>query len=513
MRTSGVLMPISSLPSPYGIGTMGKQARKFVDFLVRGGQKYWQILPICPTSYGDSPYQSFSSFAGNPYFIDLEYLCKDKLLTKKECESFKWGSSPKYVDYGIMYESRYALLRKAYVRFMKKKPQDFDEFCEKEKQWLDDYALFMALKDANDGQAWSKWDKDLRLRKKEAMEAAKEQYAEEIRFYKMLQYLFYKQWNELKAYANEEGIEIIGDIPIYVAGDSADVWANPDQFYLDENLEPIEVAGCPPDAFSDDGQLWGNPLFRWDVMKKDGYTWWTRRIKAMSELYDIIRIDHFRGFDSYYAIPAKDDTAKNGQWKEGPGMDLFTELEKKLGKLPIIVEDLGFLTPSVHKLLKDSGFPGMKVIQFAFDSREESDYLPHTYTNHCVVYTGTHDNDTVMGWMKTAPKASVKYAKEYLNLTKEEGYNWGMMRAAWSSVADMAIVPMQDILGLGSEARINTPSTLGENWKWRATPEQIDTKIAKKLHHYMQMYGRVNKELRVEKEAEAKKAAEASTEK
>ena len=412
-----------------------------------------------------------------------------------------------------MYESRNALLRKAYVRFMKKKPQDFDEFCEKEKQWLDDYALFMALKDANDGQAWSKWDKDLRLRKKEAMESAKEQYAEEIRFYKMLQYLFYKQWNELKAYANEEGIEIIGDVPIYVAGDSADVWANPDQFYLDENLEPIEVAGCPPDAFSDDGQLWGNPLFRWDVMKKDGYTWWTRRIKAMSELYDIIRIDHFRGFDSYYAIPAKDDTAKNGQWKEGPGMDLFTELEKKLGKLPIIVEDLGFLTPSVHKLLKDSGFPGMKVIQFAFDSREESDYLPHTYTNHCVVYTGTHDNDTVMGWMKTAPKASVKYAKEYLNLTKEEGYNWGMMRAAWSSVADMAIVPMQDILGLGSEARINTPSTLGENWKWRATPEQIDTKIAKKLHHYMQMYGRVNKELRVEKEAEAKKAAEASTEK
>ena len=412
-----------------------------------------------------------------------------------------------------MYESRYALLRKAYVRFMKKKPQDFDEFCEKEKQWLDDYALFMALKDANDGQAWSKWDKDLRLRKKEAMESAKEQYAEEIRFYKMLQYLFYKQWNELKSYANEEGIEIIGDVPIYVAGDSADVWANPDQFYLDENLEPIEVAGCPPDAFSDDGQLWGNPLFRWDVMKKDGYTWWTRRIKAMSELYDIIRIDHFRGFDSYYAIPAKDDTAKNGQWKEGPGMDLFTELEKKLGKLPIIVEDLGFLTPSVHKLLKDSGFPGMKVIQFAFDSREESDYLPHTYTNHCVVYTGTHDNDTVMGWMKTAPKASVKYAKEYLNLTKEEGYNWGMMRAAWSSVADMAIVPMQDILGLGSEARINTPSTLGENWKWRATPEQIDTKIAKKLHHYMQMYGRVNKELRVEKEAEAKKAAEASTEK
>lgn len=499
MRTSGVLMPISSIPSPYGIGTMGKQARKFVDFLVKGGQKYWQILPICPTSYGDSPYQSFSSFAGNPYFIDLEYLCKDKLLTKKECESFQWGSNPKYVDYGIMYESRYALLRKVYARFTKKEPQDFEKFCENEKQWLDDYALFMALKDANGGQAWSNWDKSLRLREKKAMEEATEKYSEEIRFYKMLQYLFYQQWNALKAYANEAGIEIIGDVPIYVAGDSADVWANPEQFYLDENLEPIEVAGCPPDAFSDDGQLWGNPLFRWDVMKKDGYIWWTRRIKAMSELYDIIRIDHFRGFDSFYAIPAKDDTAKNGQWKQGPGMDLFCELEKKLGKLPIIVEDLGFLTPSVHKLLKDSGFPGMKVIQFAFDSREESDYLPHTYTNHCVVYTGTHDNDTVMGWMKTAPKASVKYAKEYLNLTKEEGYNWGMMRAAWSSVADMAIVPMQDILGLGSEARINTPSTLGNNWKWRATPEQIDAKVAKKLYHYMQMYGRVNKDIKTKK--------------
>ena len=500
MRTSGVLMPISSIPSPYGIGTMGKQARKFVDFLVKGGQKYWQILPICPTSYGDSPYQSFSSFAGNPYFIDLEYLCKDKLLTKKECESFQWGSNPKYVDYGIMYESRYALLRKVYARFTKKEPQDFEKFCENEKQWLDDYALFMALKDANGGQAWSNWDKSLRLREKKAMEEATEKYSEEIRFYKMLQYLFYQQWNALKAYANEAGIEIIGDVPIYVAGDSADVWANPDQFYLDENLEPIEVAGCPPDAFSDDGQLWGNPLFRWDVMKKDGYTWWTRRIKAMSELYDIIRIDHFRGFDSFYAIPAKDDTAKNGQWKQGPGMDLFCELEKKLGKLPIIVEDLGFLTPSVHKLLKDSGFPGMKVIQFAFDSREESDYLPHTYTNHCVVYTGTHDNDTVMGWMKTAPKASVKYAKKYLNLTKEEGYNWGMMRAAWSSVADMAIVPMQDILGLGSEARINTPSTLGNNWKWRATPEQIDAKVAKKLYHYMQMYGRVDKDIKTKKD-------------
>ncbi len=502
MRTSGVLMPISSLPSPYGIGTMGKQAKKFVDFLEKAGQKYWQILPICPTSYGDSPYQSFSSFAGNPYFIDLEYLCKDKLLTKKECESFDWGGSEKYIDYGIMYISRYKLLKKAYARFVKNIPDDYAQFCKTEAEWLDEYALFMALKDANDGVAWFEWDEDLKTRKPEAIEAAQKEYADDIEFYKMLQYLFFKQWRQLKAYANSKNIEIIGDVPIYVAGDSADVWANPKQFYLDEDLNPIEVAGCPPDAFSADGQLWGNPLFRWDVMKKDGYTWWTKRISAMADLYDIIRIDHFRGFDSYYAIPAEDDTAKNGEWKEGPGMDLFKVLEKKLGKLPIIVEDLGFLTPSVIKLLKDSGFPGMKVVQFAFDSREDSDYLPHNYPKNCVVYTGTHDNDTVMGWMKTAPKSAVKFAKEYLNLTKEEGYNWGMMRAAWSSVADMAIVPMQDILGLGSEARINTPSTIGENWKWRATADQIDNSIAKKLRKCMKMYARLN-EPEVEEETGA----------
>lgn len=504
MRTSGVLMPISSLPSPYGIGTMGKAARKFVDFLDKSGQTYWQILPICPTSYGDSPYQSFSSFAGNPYFIDLEYLCKEGLLKKKECESFDWGGSIKHVDYGTMYSSRYALLKKAYTRFMKQVPQDYDEFCKKESEWLEDYALFMALKDANDGKAWSEWKKELKFRQEEAITQAKTQYAEDIEFYRMLQYLFFEQWKSLKAYANEKGIEIIGDVPIYVAGDSADVWANPSQFYLDKELNPIEVAGCPPDAFSEDGQFWGNPLFRWDEMKKDQYTWWTKRIAAMAKLYDIVRIDHFRGFDSYYAIPAKDDTARNGKWKEGPGMDLFDALEKKLGKLPIIVEDLGFLTPSVHKLLKDSGFPGMKVIQFAFDAREDSDYLPHNYPEHCVVYTGTHDNDTCMGWMKTAPKAAIKYAKEYLNLTKEEGYNWGLMRGAWSSVAELAIVPMQDLIGLGSEARLNTPSTIGDNWKWRATEEQIDNKLAKRLLKYMVMYGRERKKELPEEKAPVK---------
>lgn len=491
MRSSGVLMHISSLPSPYGIGTMGKEARKFADFLEKAGQKYWQILPICPTSYGDSPYQSFSSFAGNPYLIDLEYLCKEKLLTKKECESFPWGKDPLHVDYGIMYESRYKLLKLAYQRFCAHEPADFAVFCAQEAEWLSDYALFMALKDASGGASWFAWDKDLKTRKPEALEAARKAYAEDIRFYQMLQYLFFDQWWKLKAYVNAKGIEIIGDVPIYVAGDSADVWANPKQFYLDEDLNPIDVAGCPPDAFSEDGQLWGNPLFRWDVMKADGYSWWTRRIAAMSKLYDVVRIDHFRGFDSYYAIPAEDKNAKGGEWRKGPGMDLFRVLEQKLGKLNIIVEDLGFLTPSVLKLVADSGFPGMKVIQFAFDSREGSNYLPHTYTEHCVVYTGTHDNDTLLGWMKTAPKQSVKFAKEYLNLTKEEGYHWGMMRGAWSSVGEVAIVPMQDILGLGSEARMNTPSTLGGNWQWRAAQGQMTGKLAKRVYGYMQMYGRL----------------------
>ena len=503
MRTSGVLMHISSLPSPYGIGTMGKEARKFVDFLEKSGQKYWQILPICPTSYGDSPYQSFSSFAGNPYFIDLETLCKEKLITKKECESFPWGTDPRYVDYGVMYDSRYKLLHKAFERFMKNEPSDFQSFCDKEADWLDDYSLFMALKDAHDGVAWFEWEKELKVRDAEALKKAKADHADDVTFYKMLQYLFFKQWWALKDYANEKGIEIIGDVPIYVAGDSADVWANPGQFYLDENLDPIDVAGCPPDAFSEDGQLWGNPLFRWDVMKKDEYAWWTKRIQAMSKLYDVVRIDHFRGFDSYYAIPAKDDTARNGEWRKGPGMDLFKTLEKKLGKLNIIVEDLGFLTPSVLKLVKDSGFPGMKVIQFAFDSREGGNYLPHTYPNECVVYTGTHDNDTILGWFKTAPKESVKFAKEYLNLTKEEGYNWGMMRGAWSSVADMAIVPMQDIIGVGSEARMNIPSTLGGNWQWRATADQINHKLAKRLYKYMEMYGRLRKDEETDEEAES----------
>ena len=494
MRSSGILMHISSLPSPYGIGTMGKEARNFIDFLERSAQTYWQVLPVGPTSYGDSPYQSFSAFAGNPYFIDLDYLVKEKLLKKKECESYDWGSREEEVDFGLLYQNRYSLFQKVYARFVKQIPKDYEKFCEEQADWLEDYALFMALKNENDGVEWTKWKHALRFRKPEAMEAAREELSDTINFFKMLQYVFYKQWFDMKAYANEKGIRIIGDTPIYVAGDSADVWANPKYFYLDRKRLPIDVAGCPPDAFSDDGQLWGNPLFRWDVMKKDGYSWWTRRVQHMTKLFDVVRIDHFRGFDSYYAIPYGDKTARNGEWREGPGLDLFTTMEKKLGKLNIIVEDLGYLTDSVRQLVADSGFPGMKLLQFAFDSREDSDYLPHNYLPHSVVYTGTHDNDTILGWMKTAPKDSVKFAKKYLRLTKKEGYHWGMMKAAWGSVGDLAVVTMQDVLGLGSEARMNIPSTLGCNWKWRMKEDAINDKLADKIRRNMQLYGRMPKD-------------------
>lgn len=509
MRSSGILMHISSLPSSYGIGTMGKEAREFVDFLVESAQSYWQVLPICPTSYGDSPYQSFSSFAGNPYFIDLDTLCREGLLEEKECESYAWGTNELEVDYGTLYESRYPLLHKAYNRFQKNIPADYTKFCKEQEDWLGDYALFMALKDAHNGVAWSQWEEELKVRQPEAMKKAEAELAKEVDFWKMIQYLFYKQWNALKSYANEKGIKIIGDVPIYVAMDSADVWANPTQFYLDKNLDPIDVAGCPPDAFSEDGQLWGNPLFRWDAMKKDDFTWWTRRMEKMTKLFDVVRIDHFRGFDSYYAIPFGDKTARNGEWREGPGIELFRTMEKKLGKMNVIAEDLGFLTDSVRQMLKDSGYPGMKLIQFAFDTREDGDYLPHNYTRNCVVYAGTHDNDTIIGWMNTAPKNCVAYAKEYLKLDMAEGYHWGVMRGVWSSVGDMAVVTMQDILGIGSEGRMNIPSTLGCNWKWRMKEGCLDDKLAAKIRNYVEVYGRAPKkpeaEKTEEKEIEVKK--------
>lgn len=502
MRSAGILMPITSLPSPYGVGTMGEAAREFVCFLQRAGQTYWQILPVCPTSYGDSPYQSFSSYAGNPYMIDLDDLCKEGLLEKKDYTEISWGSSISKVDYGLLYERRFQVLQKAVAALTGEKLTRFQEFRKKNKEWLSDYALFMAIKDEEGGKSWLEWPEILRRRDNKALTVTRDKLEKEIHFWECIQFLFFEQWKKLKKYANDRGVRIIGDIPIYVSSDSADVWAHPEQFQLDDELFPTGVAGCPPDGFSADGQLWGNPLFNWDYMAQDGYRWWVDRIAYQMKIYDVLRIDHFRGFDAYYAIPYGDTTARNGKWCDGPGYDFFRELKKKLGDLDIIAEDLGFLTDSVRQLLKDTGFPGMKVLEFAFDSRDTgSGYLPHTYEKNCVVYAGTHDNETINGWMEMAPKEDVAYAVRYLRMSAAEGYHWGMMRGAWGSVADTAIMQMQDLLGLGHEARMNTPSTLSsDNWSWRCLPGSYNDTLADILHEEMRIYGRLPKTVDSESE-------------
>ena len=489
-------MHLTSLPSPYGIGTMGRDACEFVDFLVRAGQKYWQILPICPTSYGDSPYQSFSTFAANPYLIDLDTLAEEGYLKKEEYETIDWESDPTHVNYGAMYRKRFPVLRKAVARFLTSPTEEYQEFLnKKENAWLPDYALFMALKDAHGGAAWTDWERELKMRDPAAIEAAEKTYASEIDVWKVLQFFCARQWTRLKKYANDRGIAIIGDLPIYVSADSVDVWANPSQFQLDENLLPTEVAGCPPDGFSADGQLWGNPLFDWDLMKKDGYSWWIRRIQHVTRIYDVVRIDHFRGFQGYYAIPYGDTTAKNGRWRKGPGMDLFRTIEEKCGRQPIIAEDLGFLTQDVRDMLKESGYPGMRVLEFAFDSRDDNDassYRPGGYIPHCIAYTGTHDNEPVNGWVNSISREDFELACDYLNLTPEEGYNWGMMRGIWSSVADLTVVQAQDVLGLGHESRMNTPSTTGGNWQWRAERGAFSDELADKIYNKMKLYGRAS---------------------
>lgn len=496
MRRAGILMPVTALPSPWGVGTLGAAARAFVDFLADAGQSIWQLLPIGPTSYGDSPYQSFSSFAGNPYLIDLDDLRDEGLLEAHEYEGAAWGSDPARVDYGALYARRYPVLHHAVARLVATRPEDFAAFCDREQAWLDDYALFMAIKDAHGGAPLSAWEEPLRLREPAALEAARAELADEVQFWKGVQCLFFAQWERLHAYAALRGVELMGDLPIYVAEDSVDLWAHPEQFQLDEHLRPREVAGCPPDGFSDTGQLWGNPLFAWDRMAQDGYAWWIARISYQLDLYDILRIDHFRGFDSYYAIPAGSTTAAGGRWLPGPGRAFFDAVEAQLGPCPIVAEDLGFLTPSVHRLLADTGFPGMKVLQFAFDSRDGggSAYLPHNYTPHCVAYVGTHDNDTALGWLETADADDVALACEYLHPDAAEGEGWSMMRAIWGSVAECAIVTMQDVLGLGSGARINTPSTVGGNWCWRALPGSMTDELAARLHRYMELFGRLLEE-------------------
>ena len=489
-RHSGILMHISSLPSPYGIGTLGREAYAFADFLRAAGQKYWQLLPLGPTSYGDSPYQSFSTFAGNPYLIDLDLLAEDGLLSPSDMEAEDWGGESRYVDYGRIYAARFGLLRKAFQAGYPRDRAAVEAFC-RENKWLDNYALYMALKARFGMKSWLDWpDEDLRLRRAEALERAREELAEDIAFYAYLQYLFFRQWDALREYIHSLGIRIIGDLPIYVAMDSADVWAEPEFFQLGEGNVPTEVSGVPPDYFSADGQLWGNPLYDYDRMKADGYGWWIRRVEGAGRLFDIIRIDHFRGLESYWAVPYGADTAKSGRWRKGPGMDLVGTLTSWFPGLSFIAEDLGFLTPEVRRLLEDSGLPGMKVLEFAFDAREPSNYLPHTYNRHCVCYVGTHDNETVEQWRWQADRADVTFARKYLGLNDAEGFHWGMIRGGMSSVADTFLVQMQDCLGLGAEGRMNTPGTGWGNWRWRLLPGEASPALAKKLRCYTKMYGR-----------------------
>ena len=490
MRESGILMHISSLPGPYGVGTMGKTAYKFIDFLKEAGQSLWQILPLNPTGYGDSPYQSCSTYAGNPYLIDLDLLVEEGLLTKEDLKDIDWGDNETRVDFGKLYNNRLAVLRKAHARF--EPTEEFDTFLAQNSVWLSDYALFMALKNANGGKTWNQWEKDLKFRDPDAIWQARQKYKEDVRFYRFVQYLFYKQWTALRAYAHANGVKIIGDGPIYVPLDSADVWSNPEMFQLDEQLQPVSVAGCPPDAFSEDGQLWGNPLYRWEEMKKDGYAWWIRRLSAAGSLYDIVRMDHFRGLESYWSVPAGDTTAKNGKWVKGPDMDFVRAIAEQLPDIQMIAEDLGFLTQEVLELRDASGYPGMKVLGFAFDSREPSDYLPYNYIPNTVCYTGTHDNMTTRQWFDTASKEAVTYAKEFMCVAEGENEVWAMIRTAMASVSDTVIIPMQDYLDLGAEARMNFPGTCdGTNWTWRAKNDFIGKTLAEKIFRMTKLYGRL----------------------
>ena len=489
-RKSGILMHITSLSSPYGIGTFGKEAYDFVDFLVSSSQKYWQVLPMGPTEAGDSPYQSLSSFAGNPYFIDLDFLNKEGILKKSSYDNLDFGSDPEKIDYGKIFINKMKVLRTAYENTGDKYNEDMKVFKENNKIWLEDYAMYMALKSEFALKPWKEWDRSIKLREKSAVEYYRVKLNDEINYWIFIQYVFLKQWTALKNYANERGIKIIGDIPMYAAEDSADTWANSEVFMLDGNKNPLLVSGCPPDAFSSTGQLWGNPVYNWGYLENTGYKWWIDRMRKNVELYDVVRIDHFRGFESFWEVPCGNDTAVDGKWVQGPGMKFFHELKSKLGNVDIIAEDLGYLTEDVKKFRAESGYPGMKVLEFAFNFNEDSDYLPHNHIKNCVVYIGTHDNEPIMGWLQNVKKDDADFAKKYLRLSHEEGYNWGFIRGVMASVAKLAIVQMQDYIGLGNESRMNTPATIGGNWCWRIKKDCLTGKLAHKIRDIVKLYRR-----------------------
>lgn len=488
-RGAGILMPVSSLPSKYGIGTLGKAAYDFVDDLVRAGQKYWQVLPIGPTSFGDSPYQSFSTYAGNPYFIDLDLLIEEGLLQRQEVEMIRWYEKEDQVSYELLWEYRYSVLKAAFERSDHEKTKEYRDFMEREKDWISSYSLYMACKEHFGNREWLSWKKDIRDRKMEALISYQVMLEKEIRFWEFVQYKFWQQWDRLHTYANEKGIQIIGDIPIYVALDSADVWVHPEQFLLEENHEPTVVAGCPPDAFSDEGQKWGNPIYDWERMEREDFAWWKKRIRAAARCYDVIRIDHFIGIVRYYKIPVN-ESAKKGSFAWGPGLKLLKALDESIGEAKIIAEDLGVLVPEVGEVLQKSGYPGMKVLEFAFDGKRENPYLPHNYPKNCVVYGGTHDNDTLEGYYDMLSKENRAYAMAYCQVKRKKKLTDAIIRIGYASVANTVIFQMQDILKKNNNARMNYPSTIGTNWRWRMKSQEFTTKKQKRLAKLANIYGR-----------------------
>ena len=499
-RTSGVLLSVTSLPSKYGIGCFDQAAYDFVDWLEKAGQKYWQILPLGATSHAgafDSPYQAYSAFAGSPYFISLDALVEEGVLTVAECEAVDFGSDPQRVDYQALYENRLNLLHKAYERSQIHLNRDYQQFCKENFWWLDDYALFMAVKAFFGGAGWNQWPNDIRMHYGFALDYYREKLYFDVEFQKYLQFKFYEQWSALKKYANDKDIQIVGDLPIYVSPDGSDIWAQPEMFQLDGENMPTQIAGCPPDSFSADGQVWGNPLYRWDYHKATGYHWWVTRMWYSYKLYDVVRIDHFRGFDEYFAIPAGSNSAKNGHWEQGPGMDLFYTLRSALGEKGVIAEDLGLLTDGVRRLVRDSGFPNMKVLQFAFDRADiggANDYLPHNYNNNCVVYTGTHDNETISGWFLGLSKEDKEFVRDYL-CDHDTANKWMYKRlvaTAMASTANMCVIPAQDWLGLDNNSRMNVPGTVNVNWSWRLLPGQITDALAEEVLIITKRFGRAN---------------------
>lgn len=491
-RSGGILMPVFSLPSPHGIGTFGAAAYKFADFLAASGQSYWQVLPLNPTGFGDSPYQCFSSAAGNPYFIDLDMLVDDGLLTADEVQKSDFGGELRRIDYGRLFSLRLPLLRLAAERNIRRNAAEVEQFSRCCSTQIYDCAVFTALKTHFGMKPWTEWNAGKAMPKQLVPAELVESQADEIRLQLSIQQLFFKQWNRLKNYVNQLGIGIIGDVPIYVALDSADCWANSRHFMLDESFVPTDVAGVPPDYFSPTGQLWGNPLYNWEIHASENYAWWAERLQCAQKLYDVVRIDHFRGFESFWAVPFGETTAENGRWLPAPGMDFVNAVKKRLPGLSFIAEDLGFLTPEVHELVKNSGFPGMSILQFGFNPDANSDYLPHRVAENRVYYTGTHDNAPIMQWFAEASEPERRFAEQYLALNAAEGINWGMIRGGMCSPAGIFIAQMQDVLGLSAEGRVNTPGVASGNWQWRMLPHECSAALAEKLREYTRIYGRLH---------------------